>query len=121
MSNIKRFTVILCLSALTNVVIAETFISNSVPNLTTRTVFTVPAGQEFQLTSVIIATNGTTSTCCQRIFRNGSPQTGFISVQGQSTIQIVFDPAIVFQAGQTVQVRNGASSGPTSWTLNGEF
>ena len=100
---------------------ADSLIRNSVPNLTTVNIFQVPAGEVFLLKTAVIAVNGTTSTCCQRIFRDGAAVTAFISVQGQDSIQITFDPPLVYRAGQRVQVRNGASSGPTSWTLTGTF
>ena len=99
---------------------ADILISNSVPNLTTRTVYTVPNDNVFLLNSVIIAKNGSGHACCQRILRNGRAVTAFISIPSRESIQVNFDPPIVFGPGQRVQVRNGASSGSVSFNVVGE-
>jgi hypothetical protein len=99
---------------------ADTFIRNSVANLTTTNAFVVPSGEVFLLKSVVIAKNDGIGTCCQRVFRGGLPLTGFISVSGFGSVQITFDPPLVFQGGERVRVRNGASSGATSWTVIGK-
>lgn len=109
---------LLALSCYGTQALADRLISNTVPNLTTRTLATVPAGQVFLLDSVLVTTNVNTPTCCQRVYRSGTAVTSFVSVQARDTVQLEFDPPIRYQAGQTVQVRNGASAGGTSWTLN---
>lgn len=98
---------------------ATTLIANSVPNLTTSTVYTVPAGRTFSLRSVVIAKNSGASVCCQRIFKNGAPVTAFMTTSDTNSIQIEFNPAIIYYAGDRVQVRNGASGGGVSFTLIG--
>ncbi|NOZ54905.1 MAG: hypothetical protein GXP08_17515 [Gammaproteobacteria bacterium] len=98
---------------------AQTLIANSVPNLTTRTLMTVPAGQTFFLRSAIIAKNSGASVCCQRIFKNGVAVTGFMTTSNANSIQVEFSPAIRYNAGERVQVRNGASGGSVSFTLVG--
>jgi hypothetical protein len=99
--------------------ICDTLVANSVPNLTTVTVLTVPVGSTFSLRSVILAKNDPTVASSQRIFRSGAPVTGFMNAPSDTSVQINFDPPIVYTAGQQVQVRNGASSGPVSFTLVG--
>ncbi|GJQ58370.1 MAG: hypothetical protein D8M57_16405 [Candidatus Scalindua sp. AMX11] len=97
---------------------ADTLIGNSVPNLNTRTLTTVPAGSVYLVNSAIIAKNGSGNSCCQRLFRSNYPMTGFISVESGDSVEVMFDPPLVYLPGQTVQVRNGASSGAVSFTLN---
>lgn len=100
-----------------------TLIANSVPNLiTSATLFTVPAGKVLLVKSVVIAGSGLTAdSCCARLFRNGATgTTGFIAVQQGDSVTVNFSPGIQYTAGQTLQVRNGASSGPISFTVHGD-
>jgi hypothetical protein len=94
--------------------------ANSVPNLTTRNVVTVPVGQAYLVTDVVIAKDGATAACCQRLFRSGADVTAFISVPSQSSTQVHFEQGILYTAGQVIQVRNGASSGGVSFTIHGK-
>lgn len=100
-----------------------TRIANSVADLTTSaTLYTVPAGDVLLVRSVVIAGSGLTAdSCCARLFRNGvSGATGFIAVQQGDSVTVNFSPGIQYSAGQTLQVRNGASSGPISFTVHGD-
>jgi hypothetical protein len=99
---------------------------NSIANLTNVDVFVVPAGQRLRITDVIISapSNGSAGACCQRIFAGAgciTQKTGFITVPGEpgGSFQHSFLSGINFGAGQVVCLRNGASSGATSWTLSG--
>jgi hypothetical protein len=95
--------------------------ANQVPDLTTQNVFTVAAGTAVLVNSMVIANPNASSTCCARLFRSGADVTGFIVVPAESSFQVQFNPAIRFEAGQVIQVRNGASSGPLNFTLNFNF
>lgn len=92
--------------------------ANSVPNLTTQDVFTVPAGKAFLVTSIVVANTNTSATCCARLFKNGVDLTGFITVPAGASFQAVFSPGIRYNAGQIIQVRNGDSTGPIHFTIN---
>ncbi len=96
---------------------ALTLKANQVANLTTKTLYTVPSGYIAKVTSVIISTEGANTAYDQRLYRSGTDVTSYITVPGSSTIQLQFNPEIVFTAGQTIQVRNGASNGPTNFTV----
>jgi hypothetical protein len=100
---------------------AETLSVANVANLTTVNLFTVPVGQKFIAKSMIVAnSNASTSiSCCARLYRNSSAMTGFVTVQGGNTVQIQFDPPVVFDAGDIVAVRNGASAGVLHFTVVG--
>lgn len=101
-----------------------TRIANSVPNLTTSaTLFTVPAGRQLLVTTVVIAGSGlTANSCCARLFQGGAtPTTAFIAVQLGDSVTVNFSPGLRYTAGQTLQVRNGASSGPISFTVHGDL
>lgn len=100
---------------------ALTLKANSVANLTTVTVFTVPIGVAFAVTSVVVSNDNAVAACCQRLFRSGLDVTAFIEAPAKGSFQATFNPGIRYTAGQTVQVRNGASSGPISFTVTGEF
>lgn len=102
-------------------VFAESLSAANVANLATATLLTVPVGQKFMANSMVVA-NGNASTtisCCARLFRSGTAVTGFVTVSGGDTVQIQFNPPIVFDAGDTVRVRNGASSGVLHFTVLG--
>jgi hypothetical protein len=98
---------------------ADTLKAANVANLTTVTLMAVPAGQVFRATSMIVANANANPTCCARFFRTGVDVTGFVTVGGGDTVQVVFDPPIIFTTGDTVQVRNGASAGPLHFTVTG--
>jgi hypothetical protein len=94
-------------------------IENDVPALTSRTVFTVPTGQRLVITDMIISNPTSSGSCCAEILRNGSFATSFISVPGGSSFEHTFGTEIEFTAGDTVGVRNGASSGFLHFYLRG--
>ncbi len=94
-------------------------IENNVADLTTVTVFIVPQEQRLVVTDVLIASPNGTETDSQRIFRSGVAATSFITVTKNSSFGHSFATGIEFLAGDTVQVRNGDSDGPTHWFLTG--
>jgi hypothetical protein len=102
-------------------VFAESLKAFNVGNLTTVTLLTVPAGQKFMANSMVVANSNasTTISCCARLFRSDTAVTAFVTVRGGDTFQIQFNPPIVFDAGDTVQVRNGASAGVLHFTVLG--
>jgi hypothetical protein len=61
-----------------------------------------------------------TISCCARLYRNNTPVTGFVTVQGGNTVQIQFDPPVVYDAADIVRVRNGASAGVLHFTVVGD-
>jgi hypothetical protein len=95
------------------------YIANGVGNLTDVTVTTVPAGKRLVITDVVISNDNSGAACCQRIFRNGTPATSFITVGAGSSFSHTFETGIEFAAGDDVIVRNGASSGPIHFYLHG--
>jgi hypothetical protein len=95
--------------------------ANLVPNLTTTNVFTVPAGTAVMVKSVLLANDNAASASSQRLFRSGLDVTAFMTAPARNSFQANFDPGIRYTAGQIVQVRNGASSGPISFTVVLEF
>jgi len=98
-----------------------TLIANTVANLTTSGIlFTVPAGQQLRVTDVVISKDGAGAACCARLVRSGVFVTGFISVPATDSVTVRFEEGIVYTAGQTLQVRNGASSGTISFTVHGQ-
>jgi hypothetical protein len=101
--------------------LAETLSQANVANLTTVNLLTVPAGQIFLATSMVVANGNAANTisCCARLLRSNTPVTGFVTVRGGDTVQIEFDPPITFDANEIVQVRNGASSGVLHFTVIG--
>jgi len=97
-----------------------TLIANSVPNLTTSAIlFTVPAGQQLLVTDIVISKDSAGAACCARLFRSGAAATAFIATPGTGTVTVHFEEGIRYTAGQTLQVRNGASSGAISFTVHG--
>lgn len=95
---------------------------NLLANLTNVDVFTVPAGRNFMLTDLIISKDSTGAAVDQRVFTGAgciTERTAFLSVPGQDTLHIQFATGIGFTSGQVVCIRNGASAGPTNWTIRG--
>lgn len=101
---------------------AETLSVANVANLTTVPLLTVPVGQKFIAKSMIVANanEATSISCCARLYRNSEAVTSFVTVQGGNTVQIKFDPPVVFDAGDIVRVRNGASAGVLHFTVIGD-
>lgn len=101
---------------------AETLSVANVANLTGVNLLTVPAGQKFIAKSMVVANanEATSISCCARLYRTNTAVTGFVTVQGGNTVQIQFDPPIVFDAGDVVRVRNGASAGVLHFTVVGD-
>lgn len=100
-----------------------TRIANSVADLTTSgTLYTVPAGKVLLVKTVVIAGGElTANSCCARLFKNGATATtAFIAVLQGDSVTVNFSPGIQYSAGQTLQVRNGASSGAISFTVHGD-
>lgn len=96
-------------------------IQNSLANLTDVGVFTVPPGRNFMLTDLIISKDSAGAAVDQRVFTGClvTARTGFLSVPGEGTLHIQFATGIGFTSGQVVCIRNGASGGPTNWTIRG--
>ena len=101
---------------------AEILSVANVANLTGVDLLTVPAGQKFIAKSMVVANpnEATSISCCARLLRNSAAVTGFVTVQGGNTVQIQFDPPVVFDAGDIVRVRNGASAGVLHFTVVGD-
>ncbi|MBI3796352.1 MAG: hypothetical protein HY268_05185 [Deltaproteobacteria bacterium] len=94
-------------------------IENNVNAGTTRTVFTVPAGQRLVITDIIIANPTASASCCAQILRGNNLATSSISVPAGSSFQHTFGSEIEFTAGDQVRVQNGAGSGSFNFYLSG--
>ena len=98
---------------------AVEIIENSVGTLTTETVFTVPAGKRLIITDLVITNSDAVAAGSQRLARNGSFVTSFLTVSPESTLTHTFATGIEFEAGDEVQVRNGTSLATTHFYLRG--
>lgn len=95
-------------------------IENSVPGLTTVTVYTVPDGHLLFITDLVISNSSDNPASSQRVFRDNSAATAFITVPPQSTFSHTWATGLIFTGGQTVAVRNGTSTaGSTHFYLRG--
>ena len=95
----------------------------SIDNLTTATIYTVPAGKKFILGSVVIGNYNANPVCCARMFRVTSTETKeifYVAVPANGYFDHVFKN-VVFQEGDDIQVRNGASSGIINFTVTGSL
>ena len=94
-------------------------VADQVANLTTDSVFAVPAGKRLVITDVVVSNSNSGSSCCARISRNGAFMTSSIAVAAGSSLSHTFATGIAFAAGNVVAVRNGARAGPISFSLRG--
>jgi hypothetical protein len=97
-------------------------IANGVGSLLDRDIFTVPAGRRFKITDLIIGNPNAAANCCARIFTGPGAsvdRTAFITVPANDSVAHGFLNGINFNAGQIVNVRNGASSGDLHFTVRG--
>lgn len=94
-------------------------IENLVDNLTSVSVYTVPAGRRLVITDILISNGNSSSVVAQYLLRDGAAATIYITVPARSTFSHTFATGIEFQAGEVVSVRNGQSSGKTDFYLRG--
>lgn len=94
-------------------------IRDGVAGSTSATVFTVPAGQTLVVTDLLITNDNAFAVCCQRLLRGGiGAATALFTVSPQSVFAHAFSTGVVFTAGQTVVIQNGAV-GTTNFYLRG--
>ena len=79
---------------------------------------TSPA-QIFYVKSIIVSNPNITAAACATILRSNVAVTDCIGVPEGNSVQIKFDPPILFAAAETVQVRNGSFAGPLHFTVIG--
>lgn len=94
-------------------------IADSVANLTTTDLLTVPADRRVIITDLLIANSNNAEVVSQRVFRGASAATLSLVIPANSSFSHVFATGIEFDAGEVVRVRNGASSGPVNFYLRG--
>lgn len=94
--------------------------ANGVANLTTREVGVVPEGVQFMLHSVVVNNRNDDPSCCARVYKNGSPITGFVGVPANTSFQVDFAAPVPFSPGDSLAVRNGAAAGPLHFTVMGD-
>lgn len=103
---------------------ADVLIANDVPFGTTQIVSTVRPKTTFHLAGAVftggICNGFGVALSRQRILRSGQPVTGFISTGITASVQIEFNPPILFRGGTTIEAQNGDSACASSFTLLGE-
>lgn len=105
---------------------ATVLIKNGVQPNTTSIIYTVPAGKTFTLQSatfsqgqcVMGATAVDTAVHRQKILKSNIAITSDITVPAGASFQLVFNPPIVYTAGQKVSVQNGNVDNSISCTSN---
>ena len=98
---------------------AVEIVENDAGTLTSKTVYTVPAGKRLVITDVAISNANANVVTSQRIARNGDFVTTLFVVGAESTLTHTFATGIEFAAGDEVRVRNGQLSGETHFYLRG--
>ncbi len=90
----------------------DPLIDNEVSDLTTKTLLTVPAKHTYSATSMIVTNLNAVSSDDARLLRSDSAVIGFVAVPANSTVQVQFNPPIVFKAGHTRQYEKFNSYAP---------
>lgn len=92
-------------------------VTNSILPTETKTILTVPHNRSAVVRSVIVANPGTAPVCTQQILRNTAVKSD-LCVPAGASFQAEFSPAIVYRAGDKIDLLNGDSVTTTNVTIN---
>ena len=92
-------------------------VARSILPTDTKTILTVPRNRSAVVRSVILANPGTAAVCSQQILRGTSVKSD-LCVPAGSSFQAHFSPALVFKAGESIDILNGDSVTTTNVTIN---
>lgn len=92
-------------------------VATSILPTETKTLLTVPKNRSAVVRSVIVTNPGTSSACGQQILRGASIKSD-LCVPAGSSFQAHFSPALVFKAGDKIDLLNGDSVTTTTVTVN---
>lgn len=102
---------------------ATTLIANNVDAGAKQTLLTVAPKKKFKLLSLSISAEACGAIdrpyYKQRIYKSGIPITSNLSTGHAGSYYLMFNPPIVFNAGDTLEVENGNDECTTSWFIQG--
>lgn len=104
---------------------AQTLVLNGVsPNTTSAPLYTVPNNGSFSVTSMAVSNQSTSRTGWARLVRTDSTVTGYIAVPPGETVEVHFNPPILYIPFDTVRVRTSQPGGllpggPLNFTITG--
>ncbi len=93
-------------------------IVQSVDNVTSVDVYTVPSGKKFSLKDVVIGNYNSSSCCCARIFKN-SADILYVAVPADGHFAHQFTN-VTFRAGDVLTIRNGDNAGIIMFNITGK-